>query len=92
MLFRHIRFHIIVVWECLKEAFRDDEGRTDTGVIVTGYSPIQCDKKQVDCLTHYVIVTGYSPIQCDSIRTLWKAILVIVTGYSPIQYDWTSEA
>ena len=49
MLFRHIRFHIIVVWECLREAFSYDEGRTDTGsanlenriltivVIATGY-------------------------------------------------------
>lgn len=33
MLFRHIRFNIIVVRECLKEAFSDDEGRTGMGSV-----------------------------------------------------------
>ena len=67
MLFRHIRFHIIVVWECLREAFPYDEDRTGMGVIVivTGYSPIQCDTDSLFQDQSSVIVTGYSPILCD---------------------------
>ena len=75
MLFRHIRFHIIVVWKCLKEAFSDDGGRTGMGsvnlenriviVIVTGYSPIQCDMSGFSLADPSVIVTEYSPIPCD---------------------------
>ena len=61
MLFKHIRFHIIVVWEWRGEAFPDDEVR----VIATGHLPILYDNATKHVVTSGVIVTGHLPILYD---------------------------
>ena len=64
-----------------------DVERGEGGVIVTGYSPIQCDPHILNNHRRDVIVTRYSPIPYDWSDVQEIRACVIVTRYSPIPYD-----